>query len=529
MTTRRAFLKQNSLLAAGAWAVGAAPFVSAQARSAPVAPIADTACGKLRGRTEDGVHVFRGVAYGADTSGKNRFMPPQKPAPWLGVRDALEWGHVAPQPLPASNYDYMRAVLGAVQLSTKSEDCLTLNVWTPGLKDGAKRAVLFSVHGGGYTGGTSNQLVFDGANLARMHDLVVVTVNHRLGALGFMNLAEFDPDFAPSGVVGLMDLVAALEWVRDNIANFGGDHGRVLIIGQSGGGSKMCHLMAMPSAKGLFQRTGVESGAALRSGTRENAAKSAERVIAQIGLTKSRFRELQQAPFELIVGAQAAAGVQFGPFVDGFIIPRNPFDPDAPMVSADVPLLAGSNLNDNNFSRTDFSIDDAAAQEQLKDSLGADAAKIWSAYRQDDPRATAAQLLGRITSDRGIRANTRTIVERKAALGHAPAFLYHLRWPTPFMGGQYGSVHGTDLPLIFHNTEAFPLTAGSPTSGRVANCMSAAFAAFAKSGDPGTPDLPWQAYNPVSKPTMIFDVQSGVKNDPDHHLLTLLPPPNGRG
>ena len=203
------------------------------------------------------------------------FHAAAKPAPWLGVRDVLEWGHIAQQPLPASNYDYLRAVLGALQLSTKSEDCLTLNVWTPGLKDGARRAVLFSVHGGGYTGGTSNQLVFDGANLARMHDLVVVTVNHRLGALGFMNLAEFDPDFAPSGVVGLMDLVAALEWVRENIANFGGDPNRVLIIGQSGGGSKMCHLMVMPSAKGLFQRTGVESGAALRSGTRENAAKSA--------------------------------------------------------------------------------------------------------------------------------------------------------------------------------------------------------------------------------------------------------------
>ena len=311
MSSRRAFLKQNSLLAAGARAALSAPFLMTPARSAPAAPIADTTYGKLRGRTENGVHVFRGVPYGADTSGKNRFMPPQKPGRWQGTREAVNWGHLAPQPLPSGNYDYTRAVQWATQPGGRGEDCLVLNVWTPGLKDAGKRAVLFSIHGGGYTSGTSHNPVFDGGALARRGNVIVVTVNHRLGALGYLHLGDMAPEFAQSGVVGLMDLVAALQWVRENIENFGGDPGKVLIFGQSGGGSKVCHLMAMPSAKGLFHRAAAQSGAALRSGTRENAVRSAERLIAQLGIPKARFRDLQDAPFEMIIGAQTASGAPF--------------------------------------------------------------------------------------------------------------------------------------------------------------------------------------------------------------------------
>ncbi|MGH9590123.1 MAG: carboxylesterase family protein, partial [Terracidiphilus sp.] len=304
--------------------------------------------------------------------------------------------------------------------------------------------------------------------------------------------------------------------------------GRVLIFGQSGGGGKVCHLMAMPSAKGLFQRAAVESGATLRSGTRENAVQTTERLLAQLSLPKSRFRELQDAPFDLIVGAGAVSHGRFGPFVDGEIVPRNPFDPDAPSISANVPLLAGSNLQDDNLMRTDYSIDDAAAQEQLKPILGADVARIWAAYRQVAPNETAAQLWGRITSDHGIRANTKTLIERKAAAGHAPGFLYLLEWPAPFMGGRYGSVHGTDVPLIFLNPELWPLTAGSPQSGEVADAMSAAFVSFAKTGSPATPELAWPAFQPDTKPTMVFNIQSGVRNNPDHNLLAMLPPNKGR-
>lgn len=524
MSTRRTFLKQNSLLAAGAWATLSSPLAIKTAHAAPSAsPIADTTYGKLRGRTIDGVHIFKGIPYGADTSGKNRFMPSQKPAAWTGTRDAIEWGHVAPQPLPSANYDYTTACQWAIQPGGKGEDCLVLNVYTPGLKDGGKRAVMFSIHGGGYTSGTSHNPVFDGSALARRGDVVVVTVNHRLGALGFLNLAEFAPEYAQSGVVGMMDLVAALEWVRDNIEYFGGDPSRVLIFGQSGGGGKVCHLMTMPSAKGLFSRAAAESGAALRSGTRENTAKSAEKLLAQLNLPKSRFNVLKDAPFEMIIGAQAVSGAQFGPFVDGNIIPRDPFDPDGPVISADVPMMAGSNLQDSNLSRTDFSIDDAAAQEQLKRAMGDATAKVWAAYREADPKATAANLYARIASDQGIRTNTRMVIERKAALGRAPAFLYLLTWQAPFMGGRYGSVHGTDVPLIFHNPELWPLTAGSPENRVMADRMADAFIAFAKTGTPGTAELPWTSFDPKTKPTMIFDVQSGVKNDPDHELLAMVP------
>lgn len=540
MTTRRTFLKQNSLLATGLLA-GGAPFVHAQSRALPAGPIASTTYGRLRGWTESEVHVFRGIYYGGDTSGINRFRPPTKPHAWVGVRDALDFGHIAPQALPSGNWDYARATAGRQESTMeKGEDCLTLNVWTPSVTDHGKRAVLVSVHGGGYTGGTSNQPVFDGTALAKMHDLVVVTVNHRLGALGFLDLSGFDSEYAASGVVGLMDLTLALEWVRDNVASFGGDPNRVLMTGQSGGGSKVCHLLAMPSAKGLFQRAGVQSGAAIRSGTRETAHSNAEKLMKQLGISTSRFRELHDMPFDLIAGAQAACGAQWGPYVDGTIVPRDPFAPDAPATSADVPLIAGSNLQDSNFTRTDFSIDDTAAEAQLQESFDKDASLVWKAYRAADPQATAAQLLGRIISDRGIRANTRLIVERKAALHRAPAYLYNLRWPAPFMGGQYGSVHGTDLPLIFHNPTAFALTSGGRRGDTVnrqgpaeavalADRMSAAFAAFAKTGNPSTPELPWPQYEPSTKPTMLFDVKSEAKNDPDHDLLALLPPPAASG
>jgi para-nitrobenzyl esterase len=524
-STRRTFLERNSLLLTAARVSLAAPFVATQARAAAAAPVAGTTYGQLRGRTEGGVHVFRGVPYAASTEGKNRFMPPRRPAGWKAVREAADWGRVAPQPLAGGNYDYTRAVQWATKPGGTGEDCLVLNIWTPALKDGGKRAVMFSIHGGGYSSGTSHNPVFDGGALAKMGDVVVVTINHRLGALGYLHLGELDPEFASSAVVGMMDIVAALEWVRDNIENFGGDPGKVLIFGQSGGGGKVCHLMAMPSARGLFHRAAIQSGATLRSGTRENAARNTERLLAQLALPKARFRELWDVPYEMIVGAQSAVSGQFGPIVDGVVVPRDPFEPGAPAISENVPMLGGSNLHDAGSGRTDFSIDDAAAQQQLKATLGEDTERIWTAYRAADTKDTAPRLLARISSDRGLRANTRTLIERKAALGKAPAFLYLLRWPAPFMEGRYGSVHGTDVPLIFHNPDRWPLTAGSKEAGLLADRMAGAFIAFAKTGNPGTPQLPWPAYDPQNKPTMIFDVESGARNNPDSDLLALLPPP----
>ena len=245
--------------------------------------------------------------------------------------------------------------------------------------------------------------------------------------------------------------------------------------------------------------------------------------MTQLGMPKTRWRELQDVPYEMIIGAQAVSGAPFTPIVDGTVVPRDPFQPDAPSVSAEVPLMGGSNLHDSGLNRTDFSIDDRAAQEQLKSTLGAEAARVWDAYRAADAKATPAQLLARIASDRGVRANTMTVIDRKAALGKAPAYLYLLTWPAPFSNGRYGSVHGTDVPLIFHNPDLWPLTAGSNQSKIVADRMAGAFIAFAKTGNPATPQAPWPAYDGSRKATMIFDTNSRVENDPDRDLLSLLP------
>ncbi|HYP04779.1 MAG TPA: carboxylesterase/lipase family protein [Bryobacteraceae bacterium] len=518
-------MKNSSVLVAGGRAAMAIPLAVTSARSAPASPIATTTFGKLRGLTEDGIHVFRGIPYGADTSGKNRFMPPKKPTPWKDVRDATTWGRVAPQPLPGGSWDSTRATRWYTRTGGMGEDCLLLNIWTPAIKDGGKRAVMFSIHGGGFTSGTSHNPVFDGRSLAKMGDVVVVTINHRLGALGYMHLGELAPEFAYSGVAGMMDIVAALEWVRDNIENFGGDPGKVMIFGQSGGGGKVCHLMAMPSAKGLFHRAAIQSGATMRTGRPENALKSTDSMLQQLGLTKSRFSELQDIPFEMIVGAQTAVRGNFSPVLDGKVVPRDPFEPDAPAVSSDVPMMGGSNLHDFGSWRTDIEVDEAAAKEQAAKALGgADSDRIWTAYRSADPDASPSLLLARITNDRTLRANTRTVIERKTELGKAPGFLYLLTWPAPYMNGRFGSVHGTDVPLIFRNPNSWPLTADSKDNVVLADRMAGAFIAFAKTGNPSTPELPWPAYNPKTKPTMIFDVRSKAQENPHADLMAMLPP-----
>src|SRR5258708_823498 len=268
---RRQFLKQASLVLAGAQASAFLPFSSAGADQTKPASAAgsdfvvETTGGKVRGAVQEGIKVFKGIPYGAGTAGKNRFMPPEKAASWTGVRDATAFGHVAPQVLAAGRYDYVRIIDWLTLPGGQSEDCLVVNVWTPGVKDHAKRAVLVSFHGGGFATGSGANIGYNGHPLAKYGDVVAVTLNHRLGCLGYLDMADIGapPEFAHAGVAGMMDCVLALEWVRDNIANFGGDPGNVMIFGQSGGGAKVSHLMAMPSAKGLFHKAAIQSGSSL--------------------------------------------------------------------------------------------------------------------------------------------------------------------------------------------------------------------------------------------------------------------------
>ena len=534
---RRSFLKQASLVVAGVQAGVIMPFASRNSVAAtlPTArlvrgseAVAETTSGKIRGMIVDGIRVFKGIPYGGSTAGKNRFLPPPKAPKWAGIRDANNWGHIAPQTTATGRIDYVNLIHWLDQPGGQSEDCLVLNVWTRGLKDNAKRPVMVSLHGGGFTTGSSGAPGFNGQPLAQYADVVVVTINHRLGCLGYLHLADLGapPEFAQSGTVGMLDCVAALEWVRDNIESFGGDPGNVMIFGQSGGGAKTSTLLSMPAAKGPFQRAAIQSGSALRLTTRENATKSVERMLAQIGLTKNRIRELQDVPVDMMVGAQAVLGAQtppaaFAPVVDGAVIPRHPFDPTAPEVSADVPVIVSTTLDDAALGLTNFDLDEAGLKTFVKTIAADRTDQVLSAYRKAYPNASPYLVQARILTDRGGRKSASTLAERKAALHRAPAYLYLFSWPSPGAGGKFGAVHGIDVGLVFHNY-GDEFTGRSPEVRSLADKLASAWVAFAKSGNPNHPGLPeWPSYAPETRPTMIFDKETRVENDPLHDLRLL--------
>ena len=309
----------------GALATGSVSLAT-HARQAD-APIATTTAGRIRGLSDRDLKIFKGVRYGADTAAR-RFQPPLPPSPWTGVRDAFEFGAVAPQT--------------GLRDRRQSEDCLHLNVWTPGLRDRGRRPVLVWFHPGGYSGGTSNELEADGARLSRRGDVVVVTVNHRLNVFGHLYLGEIAGEaFADSGNAGILDLVLALQWVRDNIEEFGGDPGNVTIFGQSGGGAKCATLMAMPAAAGLFHRVLTMSGQQITASRVTTATRHADQLLAALQLPRDRVGVLQSLPMEQLVAASRAPAY-LGPVKDGRSLPRDPFDPDAPPLSAGIPMILGN-------------------------------------------------------------------------------------------------------------------------------------------------------------------------------------------
>ncbi|MEQ1908936.1 MAG: carboxylesterase family protein, partial [Vicinamibacterales bacterium] len=303
ISDRRSFVKHAGLLLAGAQL---APWLKLVRAADLESAIGETSTGKIRGVVVDGVRVFKGIPYGAPTSGANRFMPPVKPTAWTGTRDALAFGPTAPQ---TSDNSGTTAAGSPVQ---QSEDCLVLNVFTPGLNDGRKRPVMVWLHGGGFSSGSGSGRIIDGTSLAHTHDVVVVTLNHRLNVFGYTYLGDaMGANFAMSSSVGLLDIVAALEWVRDNAANFGGDPNLVTIFGQSGGGRKVSTLMSMPSAKGLFHRAIVESGAVLRLATHVDAVKYTDLLLGELGLKAGQIRELQNVPMARLLAADAAVQKKF--------------------------------------------------------------------------------------------------------------------------------------------------------------------------------------------------------------------------
>ena len=527
---RRPGLDRRTLLGAGALAVGVAGAAQAQnparpATSAPApapappvhapAPVVETAAGKVRGYVDPatGVKVFKGVRYGADTGGANRFMPPQPPVHWSGVADCTKYGNRAPQGAEGA----IAEVSISLGKEAPSEDCLFLNVWTAGLT--GKRPVVVWFHGGGFARGSGSMTWFEGENLARKQDLVVVTVNHRLNQFGFLYLGDLGgAKYADSGNVGMLDAVQALEWVRDNIARFGGDPGKVTIFGQSGGAGKVSTLMGMPGAAGLFHRCIAMSGNALRGVPKAAATAATGRFMKNLGLGDHDIDKLVALPMDALIRTNPA-GAGGGPVMGSPSYPRASFDPTAPTATADVPMMMGSCLTEITFfPDTPLDpIDEDSLVARLKTYTragDADVKGLIALYRKTRPTMDTALLYQEIASDWWLTADQATQAERKAALGRAPAYLYQMHKMTPAHAGKLHAPHCADIPYMFDNLKKAVLFSG-PGNQALADHMSSMLARFARTGDPNGPGLPkWPPYSPSNRAVMIFDDRTRVDMAP---------------
>jgi para-nitrobenzyl esterase len=549
---RRSFLERG----AGALVLGtvvgeACANVLAQGvRSTSTAPIVETGAGKIRGRVAEGVHIFKGVPYGASTEGRGRFMPPSKPQPWSGVRDTIELGPRSPQPVRRMVVEMGDTLTGSGPMS---EDCLRLNVWTPGTGAG-RRPVMVWLHGGGFRTGSGGAAMFDGQALARKHDVVVVTVNHRLNVFGFLYLGDLAADLFPdSANLGMRDIVAALEWVRDNIAAFGGNPGNVTVFGQSGGGGKTSMLTAWPSAVGLFHRAIIQStlsDTAVRALSREEASRASEALLARLQITPQRAGELQSVSTErllaALVGGNGPAGevardvrpgvaapltgdlsLRFTPVIDGRWLPRHPYDPSAPEFSAAIPVLCGSvetesvpyqGVDDPYWTTTE--IDAPTLHDRVKRALNtsdAHADQVIALYRKNRPKASNMDLATIVASDNGVlRTSEYTIAERRVALGKAPVYMYYFNWYSPLHEGRVRAMHGIELPFVFDHVDEVTFMVGTgPDRQPLADKVSAAWVAFARTGNPNHRGLPaWKPFNVDDRPTMVFNNECRLVNDP---------------
>ena len=521
---RRAFLGYSTLAAAGAFASGLfTPAWAQDIRSLPMSPVAKTAYGQLRGVVRYGVNQFWGVPYAASTAGANRFLPPAKLTPWTGVRDATQVRERAPQDEDGP----ISEVFSLDRREPMGEDCLSLNVFTPGV-DATNRPVMVWLHGGGYAGGSGNWVLYDGTNLARKENVVVVAVTHRLNLFGFLHLSDLGAGekWANASNVGMQDLVAALTWVKDNIAAFGGNPSNVTIFGQSGGGGKVSTLMAMPSAKGLFHRAVAMSGSTLRGATRENATRATEQFLAKLSIKATQLDQLQQMPWQrlndaFLTGARIP-GLAGGPVVDGRSLPRDPWSPTAPESSADVPYMMGSVETEDawNDPPPPLEMPEAEMLTRVTRIAGGNEAKareLVALYRRTHAGITNTDVWLIMNADNTRRANAQTMAELKAAQGRAPAYLYYFTWRSPVHLGQMKSFHTLDIPFAFYNMDlAGSMTGSGQDRFALAHRMSAAYAAFARTGDPNHKDLPtWPKFNAGDYPTMILSNEPHVMNDPN--------------
>ncbi|MBL8642485.1 MAG: carboxylesterase/lipase family protein [Rhodospirillaceae bacterium] len=499
MIRRRAVLAGASLLAAPAVAFAASPVVQ-------------TTAGRVRGFTDRGIQVFKGIPYGADTAPR-RFQPALPVSAWKGVRDAFEYGPSAPQ---------------ARETGPVSEDCLVLNVWTPGT-DKAKRPVMVYFHGGEYSAGSGSDPIYDGVNLCRHGDVVLVTVNHRLAVLGHLFLARLaGPAYATSGNVGILDLVLALHWVRDNIAAFGGDPACVTVFGQSGGGAKIATLMAMPAAKGLFHRAITMSGQQVTASGPNAAHARTLAFLDALNIPPARAADVVSVPLPKLIAAMAAAdptvprsSLYWGPVLDEAALPRHPFYPDAPAQSAHIPMMIGNTLDETRFFfRNDASVfaltwETLPARLAIELRVDIDPHLVLTEYRKLYPVASPVEIyFAATTAGRSWRGAV-VEAEMRAASG-VPAFMYQLNWRSPVDNGVWGAAHTLDIPLAFRNT-AHPkaLSGNSEAAQTVSAQISDAFLNFASTGNPNHAGIPqWAPYDLTARQTLLFDVPPVLASDP---------------
>jgi len=558
------------LAALGAAALGATPTLAAAAaakktKTSAAAPgstmhgpgvpdvtrVVQTKAGPVQGLVINGINHFKGVRYGKAPIGKLRFMPPQPPEPWTAVYDATDFGAPAMQLASGATVDTVndfgmqmhRVFTTPSDIKIQNEDCLFLNVWTPGA-DNKRRPVMVWIHGGGFAYGSGAQPIYQGDGLAKFGDVVVVSVNHRLNVFGYLNLAEaMGPDYATSGTVGMQDLVLALQWVRDNAEAFGGDPGNVMIMGQSGGGAKVSVLCAMPSAKGLFHKAAIQSGPTLALPRPAPAAAAAKRFLDALGVKPGDRAALEAIPAASLIAAAAkmgggagGGGAGAGPIVDGLAITRDPFTPDAPDVSADVPILVG-------WAKDEWTIftsgepwfgklTEAELQERVR-PLGAGGQKLLAAVREAYPDYSPTYLWVQMISLRMMQGSE-TLAERKAAKGRAPAYVYTITWETPASGGIFKTPHTMEIPFMLYNFDRVRAFVGpGPEPKHMADQIAGAWVAFARTGKPDHAGIPhWPAYNPNTRPVMDFNLKSRVVNDPLPGVRQALngltaPPPRG--
>jgi len=484
--------------------------VTPLARSAAASPVVRTSAGRVRGTVDGDVQIFRGIRYGADTAAR-RFMPPVAPEPWRGVVDATTFGAASLQPGSEAN---------------QSEDCLFLNVTAPVSKAARPRPVIVYIHGGAYSSGSGSSSLYDGSTLCRRGDVVVVTVNHRLSLFGYL----FLPGFPDSGNAGMLDLVRALRWVRDNIAAFGGDPACVTLLGQSGGGAKIATLMAMPAAAGLFHRAATMSGQQLTASGPLHAAGRTRALLDKLGVPIERAATLASLPPADLLSAHRGTvdpyigrgSVYMGPVLDERTLTRHPFYPDAPAQSAGVPMMIGNTHDETRslIGRGDpgtFALGWDALPRRLETELRVDISGdlVVAEYRKWYPQYSPSDVFfAATTAGRSWRA---AIVEAelRAAQG-SPAFVYQLDWGSPQDGGKWGAFHTLDIPLMFGTLTARESMTGDGEDARhVSSTMQRALLAFAKTGDPNYQEMPrWEPYTLPRRATMVFNVESRLADDP---------------